>query len=65
VIPAVRRRLSAREYPREVAFIDDMTKTRKVIPRLLRARGQASRYTGRTMLPLLQGLASPATTPGA
>jgi acetyl-CoA synthetase len=37
----VRRRLSAHEYPREVAFIDDMpmTTTGKVIRRLLRARG--------------------------
>jgi acetyl-CoA synthetase len=37
----VRHRLSAHEYPREVAFIDDMpmTTTGKVIRRLLRARG--------------------------
>jgi acetyl-CoA synthetase len=37
----VRRRLSAHEYPREVAFINDMpmTTTGKVIRRLLRARG--------------------------
>ncbi len=37
----VRRRLSAHEYPREVAFIDDMpmTTTGKVIRRLLTARG--------------------------
>jgi acetyl-CoA synthetase len=37
----VRRRLSAHEYPREVAFIDDMpmTTTGKVMRRLLRARG--------------------------
>jgi acetyl-CoA synthetase len=36
----VRNRLSAHEYPREVAFIDDMpmTTTGKVIRRLLRAR---------------------------
>jgi acetyl-CoA synthetase len=36
----VRRRLSAHEYPREVAFIEDMpmTTTGKVIRRLLRAR---------------------------
>jgi acyl-coenzyme A synthetase/AMP-(fatty) acid ligase len=37
----VRRRLTAHEYPCEVAFIDDMpmTTTGKVIRRLLRARG--------------------------
>jgi acetyl-CoA synthetase len=37
----VRHRLSAHEYPREVAFIDDMpmTTTGKVIRRLLRVRG--------------------------
>ncbi len=37
----VRHRLSAHEYPREVAFIDEMpmTTTGKVIRRLLRARG--------------------------
>jgi acetyl-CoA synthetase len=37
----VRTRLSAHEYPREVAFIDEMpmTTTGKVIRRLLRARG--------------------------
>jgi acetyl-CoA synthetase len=37
----VKRRLSAHEYPREVAFIDDMpmTTTGKVIRRLLRERG--------------------------
>jgi len=36
----VRTRLSAHEYPREVAFIDDMpmTTTGKVIRRLLRER---------------------------
>ena len=37
----VKHRLSAHEYPREVAFIDDMpmTTTGKVIRRLLRAKG--------------------------
>ncbi len=37
----VKQRLSAHEYPREVAFIDDMpmTTTGKVIRRLLRERG--------------------------
>jgi len=37
----VKTRLSAHEYPREVAFIDEMpmTTTGKVIRRLLRARG--------------------------
>ena len=37
----VRTKLSAHEYPREVAFIDDMpmTTTGKVIRRLLRERG--------------------------
>ena len=37
----VRTRLSAHEYPREVAFIDSMpmTTTGKVIRRLLRERG--------------------------
>jgi acetyl-CoA synthetase len=37
----VRTRLSAHEYPREIAFIDEMpmTTTGKVIRRLLRARG--------------------------
>jgi acetyl-CoA synthetase len=36
----VKRRLAAHEYPREVAFIDDMpmTTTGKVIRRLLRER---------------------------
>lgn len=37
----VRQRLSAHEYPREIAFIDDMplTTTGKIIRRALRARG--------------------------
>jgi acetyl-CoA synthetase len=37
----VKHRLSAHEYPREVAFIDEMpmTTTGKVIRRLLRGRG--------------------------
>jgi acetyl-CoA synthetase len=37
----VKQRLSAHEYPREVAFIDamPMTTTGKVIRRLLRERG--------------------------
>jgi len=37
----VKQRLSAHEYPREVAFIDEMpmTTTGKVIRRLLRGRG--------------------------
>ena len=39
----VKTRLSAHEYPREVAFIDDMpmTTTGKVIRRLLRQRAPA------------------------
>jgi acetyl-CoA synthetase len=37
----VRTRLSAHEYPREIAFIDEMpmTTTGKVIRRILRQRG--------------------------
>jgi acetyl-CoA synthetase len=37
----VRTRLSAHEYPREIAFIDEMpmTTTGKVIRRLLRDKG--------------------------
>ena len=37
----VRTHLSAHEYPREIAFIDEMpmTTTGKVIRRLLRAKG--------------------------
>ena len=41
----VRTRLSAHEYPREVAFIDEMpmTTTGKIIRRLLRERAEADR----------------------